>query len=365
MSPNPNEENGGTSPYLLLSATMVLWGSGFASSKSLVDHMPHTVAAVLRFGGGAIFLLVALRLFGQRGARTSPRDMIRAAVAGLLGVFVYNFFFFWGLALAPSMDGSTVIPVMSPVLTTGFLLLTGREKASVVRTVGLVVGVVGAAVFLIGAGVSGDGTDRLLGNVMFFLSAASWAGYTLLGKRVLTGIDPLKATTYATVAGSVLLVLYAAPSYGDVDWDGLSVPLWLNAVYLAIGPTAIAYLFYYRGVRAVGPSSASIMMFLVPVTGLVTSAVFLGESFGAVQAAGAAVLLTGAVLAVTQGRLPRRRRGASAPAEPTPTPTPAPTLASAPGSTPAPASVPAPAGAEPEPADGAPSPALSATRQAG
>ena len=87
---------------------------------------------------------------------------------------------------------------------------------------------------------------------------------------------------------------------------------------MAIGPTAVANLFYYRGVGAVGPASASTMMFIVPTVGTLCSAVFLGESFGAVQAVGAGVLLIGAVLAVTQGRLRRSRPEPPVPAKESP-----------------------------------------------
>ena len=45
------------------------------------------------------------------------------------------------------------------------------------------------------------------------------------------------------------------------------------------------------------------MMFMVPAVGTLCSYLFLGETFGAVQAIGAVVLLAGAVLAVTQGRV--------------------------------------------------------------
>src|SRR5882757_7464030 len=168
-------------PYALLTMTMVLWGSGFSSSKIVVDHMPHAIAALLRFGGGALVLLVAVRVF-DRGTKTSGRDKLRAAVAGVLGVFAYNFFFFWGLSIAPSMDGSTVIPVMSPVLTTMFLLVTRRERASRARVLGLSLGLTGAVVFFIGAGGdTGGGHNRLGGDLLFLLSAACWAAYTLLG----------------------------------------------------------------------------------------------------------------------------------------------------------------------------------------
>ncbi|MFH8591218.1 EamA family transporter [Streptomyces rimosus] len=109
-----------TSPYLLLSITMVLWGSAFSSSKSVVEHVPHSVAALLRFGGAALALLMVLALFGKRFGdgqkKTPPRAAGRPALAGIVGVFAYNGFFFWGLALAPSLDAGILIPVMSPVL---------------------------------------------------------------------------------------------------------------------------------------------------------------------------------------------------------------------------------------------------------
>ena len=73
----------------------------------------------------------------------------------------------------------------------------------------------------------------------------------------------------------------------DADWGAVPATTWINAVFVAIGPTAVANLFYYRGVGAVGPASASIMMFMVPAVGTLCSYLFLGETFGAVQAIGA------------------------------------------------------------------------------
>ncbi|GAA2613181.1 hypothetical protein GCM10009863_28610 [Streptomyces axinellae] len=300
---------------------MVLWGSAFSSSKSVVEQVPHSVAALLRFGGAALALLVALALFGggigaTGGARTgrgggrpktSPRVAGRAALAGVLGVFAYNGFFFWGLSLAPSLDAGILIPVMSPVLTSLLLLVTGRERASGIRVAGLGLGLAGAALFFAGAGGSTHGdVSRLAGDALFLLSAVCWAAYTLAGRRVLSGIDPLRATTYATCAGAVLLAALAAPDLPRVEWGELPPGLWLNAAYLALGAAAVANLLYFRGVGAVGPASASLMMFTVPVVNTVCGTLFLGETFGAVQAAGALVLLAGAVLAALQGRLTRR-----------------------------------------------------------
>ncbi|MEU6687700.1 DMT family transporter [Streptomyces sp. NPDC046832] len=287
--------------------TMVLWGGSFSSSKVVVENVPHSVGALLRFGGGAIALLLAVRLFGRRETPVPARNAWLAAAAGVLGVFAYNGFFFWGLSLAPSLDAGILIPVMSPVLTSTFLLVSGKEKATWARVVGLSLGLAGAVIFFLGAGGSaGGGSDRLLGDALFLLSAVCWAAYTLVGPRVMAGIEPLRATTYATCAGAVLLGVFAAPDMGEVQWTELSSSVWLNAVYLAVGAAAVANLLYYRGVSEVGPAKASLMMFNVPVINTLCATLILGESFGWLQGTGACVLLAGAAIAVSQGKLPRR-----------------------------------------------------------
>ncbi|MGH3567674.1 MAG: DMT family transporter [Pseudonocardia sp.] len=299
-----------SAPYLYLLTTMLLFGSAFASSKVVVGDLPHQVAAALRFGGGAVILLVVAAVLRDRTRSFSRRDAVRAGFVGLLGVFGYNLFFFWGLSLAPSIDGSVIVPVLSPVLTTTALLLSGREEASGPRVVGLALGVVGAVVFFIGVGGVGAVADssRLAGDVVFLLGAACWAAYSIASKKVLVGMDPLQATTCATGVGSAALLIVAAPSLITTDWTSVSGTAWANLVYLAIGPTAVAYLFYYHGLRTVSPSTATVMMFSVPVFGTACAAVFLGESFTPIQLMGAVVMLVGAVLAVA--RWPRRARGA-------------------------------------------------------
>ena len=305
------------SPYLFLAMTMTLWGGAFSSSETVVHHVPHTVAATLRFGGGAVALLVAMAVTG-RSPRVGARAAVRACLAGVLGVFAYNGFFFWGLSLAPSLDGGILIPVMSPVLTSSFLLVGVREKPSRRRLSGLVLWLAGAAAYLVGANAGGAGAHRLAGDLLYVAAAVCWAAFTLAAPKVLAGIEPLTAMAYATCTGAVLLALVAAPDLGRVPWGALPSGVWSNVAYLAIGATAVANVLYYRGVAAVGPASASLMMFLVPAVNTVCATLFLGESFTAVQAVGAMVLLAGAALA---GRarisLPRRaRRAPQVPAVP-------------------------------------------------
>jgi drug/metabolite transporter (DMT)-like permease len=293
------------STYLMLTFAMALFGSAFTGSKVLAGTVPPEVAALLRFGCGALVLLLWLGISG-RGFGLSARDWGRIALAGALGVFAFNALFFWGLHLAPSIDGSLIVPVLSPVLTIAASALVLREGVSLARMIGLAVGVSGAVVFLLGVG-GHSGGGRLVGDLVYVVGAVVWTAYILIGRRILVGIDPVKAIALATSVGSLMLAALAAPKLPSVTWSALSTGFWLNIVYLAIGPTTIAYVWFYRGIKAVGPANASIMMLLVPFFGATGGVLFLNETLSVVQAIGALLMLTGALLALTNGRIGRRR----------------------------------------------------------
>lgn len=288
MTPSSGAPQAPARPHLIhahfhLLVTMVLFGTAFTGSKAVVGQMPHQTAAAFRFGGGALVLLVVLAVT-RRASRERPafswREAVRAGLVGLVGVFGYNVFFFWGLALAPSVDGTILVPVLSPVLTTAVLLVTRQERASAARVAGLGLGLAGAAIFLLGAD-DGTGLDgsRLTGDLVFLAGSACWAVYSIASKKLLGGMDHVRATAYGTCAGAVALILLAVPSMASLRWSDVPTGTWLTLACLAVGPTAVAYVFYYRGLGSVGPSTATMLMFTVPVFGVASSVLVLGESF--------------------------------------------------------------------------------------
>lgn len=291
--------------------TMILWGSAFPSSKYATEHVPHEIAVLFRFGGGAIVLLIIT--FFRRSQQTPKlKDVVGACVAGVIGVCGYNSLFFWGVTLAPASDGSVIFPALTPVITAVVLILSRRESARPARMMGLVLGVGGAALFFFATNAHGaPGSTQLMGDTIFLIGAAVWSTYTLLNRRLVAGMDPVQAVTYSTVAGSIALGALAAPHFSSVDWGTLSTGFWINAVYLAIGPTAVAYVLYVRGIRDVGASAASVMMFAVPLFGTVFSFISLGESFTLAQGGAAVVMVGGALLAVITGRKPAAAQAGS------------------------------------------------------
>jgi drug/metabolite transporter (DMT)-like permease len=283
----------GVRTYLMLVLVMAFWGSAFASSKLSVQQVPYEVAALLRFGIGAVVLLVLHSVLTRN--RIGGRDLGKVAGLGMLGMFGYTTLFFLAISLAPSADGSVIVPVTAPVITVAVTALLGRRRLTTRAISGLVAAVAGAAVFFVG--IPDGGSSRLAGDLLFLAAAACWAAYTICGAPVLNRLPAFTVTTFATTAGALGLGALALPSVGAVDWSALDGGFWLNQAYLAALPTAFGAVMYYSAVQRVGPAAASSAMFLVPVFGLCCSWVLLGESITPVQAIGSAFMLAGAWLA--------------------------------------------------------------------
>lgn len=289
-----------TSPRALvpLVVTMFLWGSAFSVSSLAVGHLGHQPAAALRYGVAAIVMIVVLRSTGRDTPPLTRRAWGWFALAGALGIALYNGLFFAGLSLAPAIDGSSIMPVMSPVFTAALALVVRRERPTPIRLGALVLGLAGAAIFLRSTVVDAAYPDRVLGDLIFLTAAFLWAVYTLMARRLMSLAEPFRVTTWAMVFGSILLAIWALPELGRVDWRAQPADLWLEVLYLAVLPTALGYALYNRGVRDVGPTTASIMMFLVPITGATLAVVLLGQSLDPGQLLGAFTMGVGALLAI-------------------------------------------------------------------
>ncbi|HEX4917841.1 MAG TPA: DMT family transporter, partial [Limnobacter sp.] len=72
--------------------------------------------------------------------------------------------------------------------------------------------------------------------------------------------------------------------------------VWLALLYLGAFGTVVAFVWYYEGVRAVGPSRTAVFTNLVPVFGVVLAAVMLGESILLSMLIGGAVTVAGVML---------------------------------------------------------------------
>ena len=281
----------------------VLWGTSWPAGKVLAQSLPPFTASAWRFAIAVLVLLAWLQISGGMAAlaRLSRRQWLGLAAAGAVGVFGYGVFFMLGLAQVPAGRAALVVTT-NPVFTMLLAAWWFGERLNWKIGAGMVMAVAGAitvitrgAPWLLFTGGLGAGEWLLFGCV------ASWVGYTLIGRRLLGGIDALATATVSAGFG-LLFLLAAALAFEGTGSTGLAAPLQARSgvivalVFLAIGATVLAYAWYFDGVARLGAGAASAYISLVPVFGVATSAWWLGERLDASLVIGGTLVVGGMVV---------------------------------------------------------------------
>jgi drug/metabolite transporter (DMT)-like permease len=147
-----------------------------------------------------------------------------------------------------------------------------------------------------GAGLA-LGSETVRGDLIMILAAVLWSGYTVAGRGPVARYGALRVTTWALAVGTPVLVVMGIPSLTATDLGAVTPAAWAGVAYAGFLSIGVAYLLWYRGVRVLGNSRTAVYSNLVPVAALATAWVWLGEVPGALQLAGAAVILAGLTLA--------------------------------------------------------------------
>jgi drug/metabolite transporter (DMT)-like permease len=292
-----------TGPVRRLLVLAFIWGWSFLFIKVAVEGMTPTTVAASRIALGALALHVVLRVQGVRlpTDRTTWRHL---AVTAAFGSVVPFCLLAWGeerisSALTAVLNAST--PLFTAVA--GAVLLGERLRAG--QRGGLVVGLVGVG---LAAGVGGAdlGASSLAGGGAAVAAGACYGVGFAYMKRHLMGIPPVVAACGQLTVGAVVLTPVALTTSAVEGID--LAPHRVGAVaILGLLGTGLAYVLSYRVVSELGPTTASLVTYLVPVVAVTVGVVVLGERFRLGILVGGALIVVGIAL-VHQRLRPWSRR---------------------------------------------------------
>jgi drug/metabolite transporter (DMT)-like permease len=170
----------------------------------------------------------------------------------------------------------------------------GMERFTGERIVGVFLALFGVSIVLTDGRFTDIGTSLSKGEYLMLGCVLSWVMYTVLGRILVQEFSPLVVTTYSSIAGCLGLSIPAILSMQN----GISYHLIaISAVlYLGIFGTTLAFVWYYEGVKKLGPTRAGIFINLVPVWAVLLSALLLGEHIAPMSLLGGLVVIVGVLL---------------------------------------------------------------------
>ncbi|WP_433291834.1 DMT family transporter [Actinoplanes sp. CA-030573] len=314
MHTTRNNKNNG---LWLLVVAGTLWGTGGLTGSLLARHTGLTSPAVAayRLGLGGLVLVLMVVVTGRKWPR-GRRAWTRITVVGLLAAG-FQASYFAGVGRV-SVSLATLLTIgAAPVLVLVAESALGRRRVDG-RALVTVAIALGGLTLLIGVPEGGrELTAMLAGGGFALLAAAGFATMTIVGSRPVDGLDDLVGTGLAFTLGSFVLAPFAAAGGGlGFTPNGPGVGL---LVALGVGPTAIAYAAYFRGLRTSEAGTAALMALLEPLVGTVLSIVVLGDRLGPAGGTGAVLLVVALFLEARRSAAgevrPRSREAGAAPVE--------------------------------------------------
>ncbi len=279
-----------SSLYAILAVCM--WSTLAAFTKLLLNGIPNFQVLALCSAIAAVFLFVLTLWKGklQVFRQYTGRQYLRMSALSVLGIFLYNAFYFYGLSELSSQT-ACILNYLWPVMLVIFSCLILKEKLTVWKLLAIACSFIGV-VILTADGSSMAGAHPFLGAAACVLDAVAYGLFSVLNKK-----DDVDQGVMMTVAWTVSAVLSAIVGLFAEQWVPLSGSQLAGFLWLGIVPNAAGYLLWALALKdAEESSSISNFAFAVPFLSLFVSALLLKEEIRP-RAVVALVFIVGGILA--------------------------------------------------------------------
>src|SRR6185437_4285737 len=276
-----------------LAITSIGWGFNWPVTKFLIGELPPLTLRGLSGVVGALLLAALALVRGQ--SLYVPREMrVRLVLAAVLNVTGWMVLMGLALLWLPAGEAALIAYTM-PVWASLIAWPVLGERPTLLRTLALVMAFAGLASIMGGSGIAGS-QAKLPGIIMALVGSFGFAVGTVLFKRGPVELAPIPGAAWQVGIGC-LPVAIAGLAIESSHWDAVTPLGWALLVYSVVGQFCIAYVAWFAALARLPASVAAIGTMAVPVIGVVTSAIALGEPLGAGQIAALLFTLAGVALA--------------------------------------------------------------------
>lgn len=161
---------------------------------------------------------------------------------GTIGLFGYHFLYFTAFRLSPTAE-TGLIAYLWPLFIVLFSGLLPGERLRAPHVIGALIAFAGAAVIVLGRSDAAAGSA--LGMALAFVCALTWAGYSVLSRR-LGAVPSESVTVYCLATASLSLVAHLALE--TTVWP-VGAMGWASVLALGIGPVGAAFFTWDIGMK--------------------------------------------------------------------------------------------------------------------
>lgn len=289
---------------LALLATVILWSVHASISRAVVLEIPPMLLSLLRMGSAALLFLPFV-------VSTSPwrKKYFGKLVAVSFLSTINVLLFIWGVQYT-SASTSQIIYSAIPILLVLINIFILKEKISAGKIAGVLLGFSGLVyIFFLSAIEKGETiTGSLMGNLAILAAMVSWTCYIIFSKKLTKYFSPVEIGGTSVIVACIINFFLAIVEY----WANQTLGVWnpstfLGGLYMGIGGTFLAYIFYQYAIKYVSTLEVSLSSYLQPITTAMVASIFIGEKLTVHFLIGSVLVFSGIFLTTTLEVYKRRK----------------------------------------------------------
>ena len=254
----------------------VIFGLGVPVTKLLLDEWVSPMGYMFTrcLGAAVIFWLISLFMPKEHVER---KDLLIIMLGGLLGFVVSQTLTAWALVYTTPVYFS-LIATLTPVATMLMAAVFLKETLNGKKTIGVLIGIVGALLMVFMGWQSGSGTNDVLGIFLTILSLLTWVIYLLITRNVSQKYSAVTQMKWIFLISTLAVLPFAAPEWGQQKlfsaawaWTGVA-----EMAFIVLFATVMGYFAIPFAMRYLPATTVSIYTNLQPVVASLV-AIYIGQ----------------------------------------------------------------------------------------
>lgn len=287
----------------LMLSLSILWGGNWPAMKAAVAEIPVLTFRVICLYGGALGMYLLARL-GGLSFRVPRNQLVPLLVVTFFNITVWHVSSAAGLKYV-SAGRAAIIAYTMPLWATLLSVYLLNERLRMSTILGLAVGLLGMVALLLPEWQQVVADPR--GPIFMLVAAMGWAAGTVGLKYCRFSMPVVSLVGWQLILGGIP-ILIAAPFFDrDIDPAAWSRDAWLGTAYAVLVAMIYCHWAWFKLVRSFSAVTVSINSLAIPVVGVASGALLLGESIGPDIIAGLGLVILAQFLVLVWPALTRRR----------------------------------------------------------
>lgn len=212
-----------------------------------------------------------------------------------MGIAINQMFFIKGLTYTSAIHASLLI-LLTPILITVFAFIILKEKVTIVKALGLTLGIGGAVLLILSKEQSASATNYLLGDMLIVINAISYTVYFIIVKPLMSEYPPLHVVRWVFTIGFLMILPFGWNEFFATPWEKLDWSHLASLFFIIVAATFLAYFFNIYGIQHLGAGVTGSYIYTQPVFATIIAVFFFNEHLTAAKIAAGAMIFLGVFL---------------------------------------------------------------------